>query len=78
MQPVIRADGSTFQPPEHSGRGRKPKWPWRYLEVGDHFVAPADALASLRAIAAYGSMFGREHRVQRGIEVATLRITRMT
>ncbi len=59
MYPVIKPDGSKVTPPLHTGRGRPALYPWKYLEVGDHFVASGDDLKSIRVMMSNGRVFGR-------------------
>lgn len=77
MQTVIRADGTLFRPPEHTGRGRKGKWPWRYLEVGDSFVAPIGYEQSFRTAFATARMFGQEHEIKSELGAIRCLITRI-
>lgn len=77
MLSVIRANGETFYPPHrHFGSGRPGKYPFEFLEVGDHFVAPHEAHASLKALISQGKKFGRGHDLLRGIEIGTFRVMR--
>ena len=77
MLSVIRANGETFYPPHrHFGSGRPGKYPFEFLEVGDHFVAPHEARASLNALISQGKKFGRGHELQRGYQPGTYTITR--
>jgi hypothetical protein len=75
MQAVIRADGTTYNPPEPTGPGRKPKYPWRYLAIGDHFEASVLDAASIRVLVSIARMFGRDHTISRG---CCLKVTRET
>lgn len=77
MYQVIRANGDTFSPQRrHYGSGRPGKYPFAHLDVGDHFIAPHDAHASLKALISQGRKFGREHDLLRGTEVGTFRVMR--
>lgn len=67
MYKVERANGETFEPPRHRGSGRPGKYPFAYLEVGDHFVAPSDNIASIDTMISQGRKFGREHDRRRGV-----------
>ncbi|MFA7584922.1 MAG: hypothetical protein WCY11_01815 [Novosphingobium sp.] len=50
MNPVIKSDGTTFQPPVPTTPGRKPTYPWSHLDVGDGFNAPRTAKPSLTVV----------------------------
>lgn len=71
MNPVIKPDGTVHHPVRTHGRGRQPKHPWGYLEVGDYFVANSDDLASVTSMISTGRVFGVHHEVERGVEPFT-------
>ncbi|MCW1401057.1 hypothetical protein OKA06_01460 [Novosphingobium sp. MW5] len=78
MYNVKRANGDTFEPPMQRGSGRPGKYPFAYLEVGDHFVAPWDDIPSIDTMISQGRKFGREHDRLRGYELGTCMVVRIS
>ena len=76
MNPVIKADGTVVQINQPRRRGRPSKYPWDYLEVGDHFEAPWEARESLRTKIAALQRSGRRYGVYRGTRAGFYRVFR--
>ena len=76
MSPVIKPDGTIVEIELAPRRGRPPKYPWAYMEVGDHFEAPWEARESLGTKIAALRRTGREPGSWSGFRPGTCRVFR--
>jgi hypothetical protein len=76
MNHVIKRDGTIVEIEDPPRRGRPTKYPWSYLEVGDHFEAPWEAKESLRTKISALRKTGRQYGIYRGTRIGFCRVFR--
>ena len=78
MLQVIKPDGKVVDIVPPAKRGRKAKFPWRWTEVGDHFVANNADRTSIKSLISTFDQVGVVFEIGRGSTPGTFTVARVT